>query len=301
MEGLDRFYRMLVADHRAHLDGLVRGRVVEDLHIDGHLRYPETPSDAKWRTMDLRPEDRIDPDNARRDMLYRPGQDKPEIMPLSAKGNNAGSGAYPAEDDGSGRSSLSKADPDEFKTPDDLMLEPGAKYRDPDEWRGKLGETVGNIGGAAADVAKSAWINATGSPQEVKDNLSNLSKEYRAKGYTKAVDNLDHFLNGKGAAKTIPRDEARKDSFIRDAEIENRKRFETKTFLGKTDENDDVNDGLRNLKDGETIELKDDWSVNKGDTMAVIDGLADGKAGRDDFLAEGARKFASNAKFTAKR
>jgi len=190
---------------------------------------------------------------------------------------------------------------DDLKSPDDLVLEPGAKYRDPDEWGSKLGETADDIGGAAADVARSAWTNATGSPQEVKDNLSNLSKEYRAKGYTKAADNLDHFLNGKGAAKTVPRDEARKDPFIADAETENRNRFETKTFLGKTDENDDVNDGLRNLKDGETIELKDDWSVNKGDTMAVIDGLTDGKAGRDDFLAEGARKFASNAKFTAKR
>ncbi|WNK00135.1 peptidoglycan-binding domain-containing protein [Thalassospiraceae bacterium LMO-JJ14] len=189
---------------------------------------------------------------------------------------------------------------DDLKSPDDLMLEPGAKYRDPDEWTGKLGETAGDIGGAAADVAKSAWINATGSPQEVKDNLSNLSKEYRAKGYTKAADNLDHFLNGKGAAKTIPRDEARKDPFIRDAETENRKRFETQTFLGISGK--EVNNRkLRSLKDGETTYLDDYWDVERKAGGAIDDLASLDRSKRDDALAEGRKDFTSKARFTATR
>ncbi len=151
------------------------------------------------------------------------------------------------------------------------------------------------------DASGRGGINATGSPQEVKDNLSSLSKEYRAKGYTKAADNLDHFLNGKGAAKSIQRDEARKDPFIRDAERENQKRFETKTFLGNTERNTDVNDGLSQLKDGEKIELKDDWDIEKKAGGAIDDLLSLDRSKRDDALAEGRKDFKSGAKFTATR
>lgn len=197
--------------------------------------------------------------------------------------------------------SAPKAGSDDLKSPDDLMLEPGAKYRDGDEWGSKLGETVDDIGGAAADVARSAWTNATGSAQEVKDNLSNLSKEYRTKGYTKAADNLDHFLNGKGAAKTIPRDEARKDPVIRDAELENQKRFETQTFLGDTEENTVVNESLRKLRDGETIDLEDDWDIERKAGGAIEDLASLDRSKRDDALAGGRREFESKAKFTATR
>lgn len=135
----------------------------------------------------------------------------------------------------------------------------------------------------------------------MKDNLSNLSKEYRAKGYTKAADNLDHFLNGKGAAKTIPRDEARKDPFIRDAELENQKRFETQTFLGDTEENTVVNESLRKLRDGETIDLEDDWDIERKAGGAIEDLASLDRSKRDDALAEGRREFESKAKFTVTR
>lgn len=149
-------------------------------------------------------------------------------------------------------------------------------------------------------MEKAAWINLTGTDQEVKDNLSALPKKYRAKGYTRAADNLDHFLNGKKARVTISRDDARKDPFVRNAESENRDRFETSTFLG-TSGNGDNNRELRSLQEGETIRLNDHWDVQKGKAGLMFDAAFHGKAGMDDILADGERNFRSTADFTATR
>lgn len=189
----------------------------------------------------------------------------------------------------------------DINSSDDRMLEPGEKHVPPDQWSRDLKSLAGDLGNAAIDIPKSAWINQTGSPTEVKDNLSNLSKEYRARGYTSAADNLDHFLNGKGKPITITRDVARQDPFIAESEEENRKLFETRTFLGQTEKNTDVNNSLRDLKDGETIHLKDSWDNKRAVIPTYLDAVSPNVENRDNALAEGRKNFPANATFTATR
>jgi len=151
------------------------------------------------------------------------------------------------------------------------------------------------------DIGSATFVNVTDTDREVKDNLLALSKKYRAKGYTRAADNLDHFLGGSGDDITITRDKAREDPFIALAEEKSRDRFETGTFLGKTKKNDPVNDGLRNLKDGETINLADDWDRKRDRTDTYADLTSKNIHVQDDALAEGVKNFHSAAEFTATR
>ena len=118
MEGVEGFYPMLGADHRTRLEALFDGRGVDDLHIESHLRRPETPSHARWRTMELKPEDRIDLEDARRDMLYRPEDGEYAVQLRKAE---AGAGAHRAEDDGSGKSTNRRAKPEGRKSLDERV------------------------------------------------------------------------------------------------------------------------------------------------------------------------------------
>jgi len=92
-----RTARGIGAEDRARLEDLLRGGGVIDERLHGRL--PGQPLDGALpdhRTKVLRLEDLGNPDDARRDMLHRPGQDKPEIMPLKAKaeaGTDQGSAA----------------------------------------------------------------------------------------------------------------------------------------------------------------------------------------------------------------
>lgn len=115
---------------------------------------------------------------------------------------------------------------------------------------------------------------------------------------------LKHFLDGSGKDIVVSRDEARKDPFIRDSEAENRTRFENKTFLGDT-KNSKLNDSLLTLKDGQSVNLTDDW-----DSDSRYDGSPKGtfrdpstSPGQklDRFLALGTQKLKSESGFEATR
>lgn len=54
-------------------------------------------------------------------------------------------------------------------------------------------------------------------------------------GLDQSSEFLKHFLNGSGEPLKLSREEARQNHFVREAEVENRTRFETKTFLGRTE------------------------------------------------------------------
>ena len=72
-----RTARGIGAEDRTRLEELLRGGVISEFPPD---RLPGQPMDEKRppvRTMELRPEDRANPDTGIRDLLHRPGQDNP--------------------------------------------------------------------------------------------------------------------------------------------------------------------------------------------------------------------------------
>lgn len=95
--------------------------------------------------------------------------------------------------------------------------------------------------------------------RDIKEGILRAgAKAGDAVGLDQSSRYLKHFLDGSGKDIVVPRDEARKDPFISESEEKNRKRFENETFLGKTN-NDELNEKVRSIKDGETIDLDDKW------------------------------------------
>ncbi|WP_417794384.1 peptidoglycan-binding domain-containing protein [Terasakiella pusilla] len=108
----------------------------------------------------------------------------------------------------------------------------------------------------------------------IEKNLRTGSKIGRAFGLDDAADHLDQFLDGDGADRTVHRDDARKNPFIRRAEEENRRNFENNTFLAQPSKSDDPsqrrrkdeqNNRMRNLKNGESmyIDPNDQWNQDQ--------------------------------------
>jgi hypothetical protein len=121
-------------------------------------------------------------------------------------------------------------------------------------------------------------------------------------GLEKSAKFLEHFLDGSGEEITVPRDEARKDSFIADAEKENQQSFENKTFLGRTDDNAELNDAMRSLKDGEDYTDKDHWDQDMSGNAVLRSAAGNfGSGGVDSALSFGQQKFTSTSEFTATR
>jgi hypothetical protein len=124
-----------------------------------------------------------------------------------------------------------------------------------------------------------------------------------AVGLDQASRYLKHFLDGSGKDIVVPRDLARKDPFIQKSEIENQRRFENETFLGETG-NTDLNDKLRSIKDGQTIDLDDKWhrelsfgNLRQSDYSDELERLRE----PDRLLAIGSVKFESTIKARATR
>jgi|GEM_PF-1959470 len=134
-----------------------------------------------------------------------------------------------------------------------------------------------------------------------EDRLRTGSRIGRKIGLGDAADHLDKFLDGDDTDRTVHRDEARKDPFIRRAEEKNRERYKERTFTGTT-RNPELNRKLRNLKDGESVEFKDGWDHGQGDFDSVVDNARMGfKDGANNYLKYGRQALRSRSKIRATR
>lgn len=80
-------------------------------------------------------------------------------------------------------------------------------------------------------------------------------------GYDTAADNLRRYRSGDGGTESYSAEEMSKHPAYDDAIDHNRTMFESRTFTGITD-NEDAKKALFGLKDGKTINFKDDWDRN---------------------------------------
>ena len=133
----------------------------------------------------------------------------------------------------------------------------------------------------------------------IEDVYRGWKTYFRRQGWDKAADRLKRMLDGDGGDLVLRREEARADKFIRDGEAENRGRFVRRNILGLDggSEENNMNDKLLKLEDGQTIELgADKWDKNF-EALGHI--LKRGNA--DEALATGDSSFISEGSFTARR
>jgi hypothetical protein len=84
---------------------------------------------------------------------------------------------------------------------------------------------------------------------------------WRESGRNTSANHLERFLDGDGSPLAIDREEARSFAPIRDAERKNEWRLERSFLLGGEHAHAEK---LADLKDGETIEFRDDFKVDYG-------------------------------------
>lgn len=139
---------------------------------------------------------------------------------------------------------------------------------------------------------------------EFLDKIEKTFKNYvqlgRDKGLDDAASNLDHFLTGSGTDKILSREEARDKIFIRNGEETNRKRF-SNSFINKKK----IGSKFLNLKDGETIDVKDYWDYEVGylPKKSIVDPSRSHilRGDLDETLSTGSSSIKSNGEFKAKR
>jgi len=240
-----RTARGIGAEDRTRLEALFDGRGVEDLHIDGHPRRPERPSHTEWRTKEMTPEDKAKLEGLYNDKLHRPGQDKPEIMLLSAKaddgGTLSGSQAQETLTGGTGEDAELAQAPQLVPVPgyrSDVFKSPKGQ-KDWLTWQADVGklssaseseqrayaEIFAAEGGMASDPTSSA---ASGIMQNTLDELvtkgqlpaaykglspSSLSSEQRATVYRAYAD---HALSLAGGHKALGKLDAQSASALAD-------------------------------------------------------------------------------------
>lgn len=78
-------------------------------------------------------------------------------------------------------------------------------------------------------------------------------------GWPLAIAHLEHFLDGTGTPVALSSEQIDQMPALLKAEEANRKKFED-TFIADTDDRK-LNDALKNLADGETLELTDFWDT----------------------------------------
>ena len=108
-------------------------------------------------------------------------------------------------------------------------------------------------------------------------------------------------VHGRGVITELQgpgRAQARRFKPVLTAEVENRERFETGTFLGKTQTREDLNWKFRNLKDGEAFTKTDHFDYEFDISDLVYRGLT---GDRDFALAFGRNELKSTVIFTARR
>jgi hypothetical protein len=186
-------------------------------------------------------------------------------------------------------------------------------------------QVAGEWGNPTAWAIGKAGEHIAGTPEHIKKGVENAegvaaegilgaaSSVGRGLGLDQAADNLDHFLGGSGKDQTFTRDQVRAREHIREAEAENRKRFEDGFLLDRLGDNDAANDvfeykdKLSKMQDGETLKLPQgpNDSVKGRDYYDVENSTWDHTKNLklDDALAYGSEKISSKAYdgFTAKR
>ncbi|MCP5367189.1 MAG: hypothetical protein H6906_06720 [Hyphomicrobiales bacterium] len=142
-------------------------------------------------------------------------------------------------------------------------------------------------------------------PEMAEQMLERQVKMGRKFGLKHAPDYLDHYLHGQGKDMIIPRDEARKRDFVRQAEAKNRKRFD-ESFLNPNHQR--TGKLLTTLQDGHKVDLDDKWDYSVGPVGPkdpLLEGdlshshLAQGRI--DEALATGQSNINSDGDFTAVR
>lgn len=132
---------------------------------------------------------------------------------------------------------------------------------------------------------------------EIEDFYRGYAKGFRRRGMPQAAANLEHFLNGSGDPRQLPRDEAIQLEPVQEAEATNNARFANRTFRGITEDNDEVRK-LASLPDGGEHKFTDYW--NRDFTLG--DYLWNAAFGDRDFAAAAGRaQFTSDGEFRATR
>jgi hypothetical protein len=121
-------------------------------------------------------------------------------------------------------------------------------------------------------------------------------RRFREAGYHTAADHLERYLDRVSGTMLIDRDQARSFAPIQSAEEKNDQRFE-RSFLSDTEVGHAKK--LRGLKDGESVEISDDFAADHG-PFAFAGQVLDPST-RDYALAFGSLGVKSYGNFTATR
>lgn len=173
---------------------------------------------------------------------------------------------------------------------------------------------------AFRQAAEQAAGAATQAPSKVAGAtahgiLASTASIGRALGLDNAADNLDHFLEGTGRLRHIPRDEARQRAVVQSSEHLNKRRFEKAFLLDRVSSMNrsenrpefEYRSRLLDMRDGDTIRVPA-GPPNKTAPRDVYDHVRTPEQllrarNFDEALATGHSQFSSEAKdgFTAKR
>jgi len=141
----------------------------------------------------------------------------------------------------------------------------------------------------------------------MKESVQKHLDRFDRNGLTEAAANLRHYLSGSGKPKIYTRDQARAFRPVREAEIENKKRFETRTFLGLSGksklgntepQSNKLPRDLTAMKDGDRIEFSDHWKIDREEGSFLKDMLGQD---RDFAFAFGRTSILANGEFDAVR
>jgi peptidoglycan hydrolase-like protein with peptidoglycan-binding domain len=133
---------------------------------------------------------------------------------------------------------------------------------------------------------------------KIEDFYRGYARGFRRRGMPQAAANLEHFLNGSGDPRQLPRDEAIKLKPVQEAEATNNARFANRTFRGISKENEEVKK-LPLLREGdEPLHFNEEWERD----FEMGDFLWNAAFGDRDFAAAlGRAKFRSEGDFKAVR
>lgn len=127
---------------------------------------------------------------------------------------------------------------------------------------------------------------------------------FRGLGLADAATNLRHYRGATGIQRDFTDEQIAKHLPITEAEDENRTRFATRTFIGQTNNNEELNVALLNLNDGETYTFEDDFKRGLEYGGAIKDrpiGSLQSGFGLPAYAAFGRVDIHSQGDFTATR
>jgi hypothetical protein len=111
-------------------------------------------------------------------------------------------------------------------------------------------------------------------------------------GFDHASEHLGRYLSGEGGTRGLSSKDVEREPALTNAERANRNRFETRTFRATTDDGV-INELLRNLSDGNSVEFTDDFETPAG--------LLDLARRPGTYFALGRTGVRSDGDFTARR